>query len=254
MESGFEEIVTPFFSYMSHLDVKEDKKFIRLQNERNHTIALRPDSTLDVVRIITKRLGRSTGHRKWFYIQPVFIFPNEEHYQIGAELIGCSDIGENLSLAVKIVESFSIEPVLQLSNIQIPITLSRLLNVDIDIFKTGNIEEILDLNEPWLNALIYVRNSAHLEKAIEAAPDSIRQELVRLHRLGERTAYANKVYAPLYYASMEYYEGLFFRMFMNNQTLLMGGVYRGEEIHSCGFAIYTDPIVEMKVENEEKDQ
>ena len=81
---GFEEIVTPLFSYHQHESFDEQKPLVRLNDEENHEVTLRADSTADVVRIVTKRLGRSTESKKWFYIQPTVTFPTKEQYQIGA--------------------------------------------------------------------------------------------------------------------------------------------------------------------------
>lgn len=90
---GFEEIVTPSFSFdLSKNSIREP---ISIVDDNNNKMILRNDSTKDVVRIITKRLGRSTTHKKWFYAQSVFNYPSKEQYQIGAEWIGCQTV-ENI--------------------------------------------------------------------------------------------------------------------------------------------------------------
>ena len=81
LKVGFEEIVSPHFSYSNHQAIEDTKKLIQLFDEENHPVALRADSTLDIVRIVLRRLSRSTDHKKWFYIQPVFSYPTNEHYQ-----------------------------------------------------------------------------------------------------------------------------------------------------------------------------
>ena len=77
-KNGFEEILTPNFSYSQHQSIEDNKKLIKFSDEENEQVSLRADSTLDVVRIITKRLGRATNHRKWFYVQPIFSYPSKE--------------------------------------------------------------------------------------------------------------------------------------------------------------------------------
>ena len=79
---GFEEIVTPIFSYHQHKSIADERELIKVNDENNNSISLRADSTIDVVRIIEKRLGRNTEHKKWFYIQSVFRYPTDEQYQI----------------------------------------------------------------------------------------------------------------------------------------------------------------------------
>ena len=69
-DCGFSEIITPFFSYHQRSVVKE-QKLLRFSDKANASLALRSDSTVDVVRIITRRL-KDEKTKKWFYIQPVF--------------------------------------------------------------------------------------------------------------------------------------------------------------------------------------
>ncbi len=77
-DENFEEVVTPNFSYMQHQSIEDGKKIITMSDEQNNQLSLRADSSLDVVRIITKRLGRTTSHKKWFYVQPIFTYPSTE--------------------------------------------------------------------------------------------------------------------------------------------------------------------------------
>jgi ATP phosphoribosyltransferase regulatory subunit HisZ len=89
-QEHYEEIATPVFSYHQH-DSIDEQELIRFSDNQNHIISLRADSTLDIVRIITKRLGKSSNQKKWFYIQPVYKFPTLEVNQIGVEEIENSD-------------------------------------------------------------------------------------------------------------------------------------------------------------------
>ncbi|HIP56187.1 MAG TPA: ATP phosphoribosyltransferase regulatory subunit, partial [Arcobacter sp.] len=82
---NFDEIVTPNFSYSQHQSIDDENQLIKISDSENNQVSLRADSTLDVARIITRRLGRTTSHKKWFYIQPVFSYPSNENYQIGLE-------------------------------------------------------------------------------------------------------------------------------------------------------------------------
>jgi ATP phosphoribosyltransferase regulatory subunit HisZ len=128
---GFEEIITPNFSYSGHQSIDEDTQLITLADESNNSLALRADSTLDVVRIISKRLGRATIHKKWFYIQPVFTYPATENYQIGAEWIGHNNISEIINLNCELLKNLSLNPLIQIANINIPLIISKELNIDI---------------------------------------------------------------------------------------------------------------------------
>ena len=61
--NGYEEIVTPLFSYHQHLSIADERELIRINDAKNNSLSLRADSTIDVVRIIEKRLGRNTEQK-----------------------------------------------------------------------------------------------------------------------------------------------------------------------------------------------
>ena len=98
---GFEEIATPLFSYHQHKFIEDEKVLIRLSDDKNRELSIRADSTIDVVRLITNRLGRSTEHKKWFYIQPVYRYPTQEFHQIGAEVLESNDVAAILKILIK---------------------------------------------------------------------------------------------------------------------------------------------------------
>jgi len=115
---GFAEIVTPLFSYHQQVSFDDKKPLLKLNDEENHEVTLRADSTADVVRIVTKRLGRSTESKKWFYVQPTVTFPTKEQYQIGAEVIDGS-FEEVAKTAVMLLAEMDAKPVMQIANIRI---------------------------------------------------------------------------------------------------------------------------------------
>ena len=240
---GYEEIVTPLLSYHQHESLDE-KELIRFSDSQNHIITLRADSTLDVVRIITKRLGRSVEQKKWFYIQPVFRYPSLEQYQIGAEAIDTSDLSMSINDSAKILESLSLKPLLQVSNINIPKLIAKKLGIGLDVFKSANVEALLGLEVPWLSKLAYLQEIESIDEVMEEVDEELRLELEKIKLLVSRIKYDNIVIAPLYYAKMHYYDNLFFRYIEKNATLGMGGNYRYKEVDSTGFALYTDNIME----------
>lgn len=242
--SGFEEIVTPLFSYHQHLSISDEWELLRLGDVKNHAMSLRADSTIDVVRIIKKRLGTNTTHKKWFYIQPVYSFPSTEQYQVGAEIIDEGNLAVVLNEATAILDALSIEPLLQISNINIPRILSEMLDLNLDDFRHVNIEKFLALNIEWLSQLVYLEKVEQIDPLLLIAPDVIRDELLKIKKLCTGLQYPNFVIAPLYYAKMLYYDELFFRVIEKNEVYAMGGRYKDEETVSVGFAIYTDALVE----------
>jgi len=246
-KENYDEIVTPFFSYHQHQTIDE-KSLIRYADTQNHILSMRADSTLDVVRIITKRLGRSVAQKKWFYIQPVFRYPSSEQYQIGAEYLGNDDLSVSINDSAKIIQKLDLNPLLQISNINIPRILSEKFNLNLDVFKNANLEEIFKLDIAWLSKLASLQHISQIEEVIEEVPESIKSELTKIKDLCDNISYENIAIAPLFYTKMRYYDNLFFRYFENNNTLGMGGNYCYEKIDSTGFALYTDNLIEELLE------
>ncbi len=244
-KNGFEEILTPNFSYSQHQSIEDNKKLIKFSDEENEQVSLRADSTLDVVRIITKRLGRATNHRKWFYIQPIFSYPSKEDYQIGCEWIEHNNISDIMNLTADILRAIKIEPILQISNINIPKLISTELNISIDILKNGEISELLKLNCDWLDSLLRVKDIKSLENIIEKVPNILKKELEILLEKSKEVKYSNIIIAPMYYGSLKYYNGVYYRVIDKNLVLCRGGMYETDGISSLGFALYTDNLLKM---------
>ena len=244
-KNGFEEIVTPLFSYHQHHSIADEKELVRVNDEKNHNISLRADSTVDVVRLIQKRLGRNTAQKKWFYIQPVFTYPTNEQYQVGVESIGDEDLTAVVNLSLSILQKLELKPLLQISNIKIPQLLVEMFDaLSLDDFRHLNIDKMLSLNVEWLTKLVYLQHAHQLDDIIAIAPQAIQAELEKLKTLAEGIEYDNLVIAPMYYAKMLYYHELFFRIIENNKVYARGGEYKVDEQTSVGFAIYTDELIE----------
>lgn len=243
--NGFEEIVTPNFSYSQHQSIDDRKELITLSDESNNILALRADSTLDVVRIITKRLGRSTMHKKWFYIQPVFTYPANETYQIGAEWIGYDNVSDMINLNCNLLAELNVDAFVQIANINIPSIISKEYDIDINLFKNGEIGSLFDLNIDWLTALIKVTNTKELEDIIDLIPESLKGECKKLITIGNGVSYKNVTISPIYYSAMKYYDNIFYRVLNEKTTIAKGGGYKSNGVDSLGFALYTDNLLKV---------
>lgn len=243
-EAGFEEMLTPLFSYHQHQSICDERELIRLSDSENHPMSLRADSTIDVVRIINKRLDGNTEHKKWFYIQPVYRYPAIEQYQVGVEIIDEINLSVALKQATRILKSLEMSPLLQISNINVPRILSEMLDLELDDFRHVNIEKFLSLDIEWLRRLVYVQHPNEIDSVLEIVPEQLKGELIKIKELCAELEYPNVVIAPLYYAKMLYYDELFFRVIEENEVYAMGGRYKSDETVSVGFAIYTDALVE----------
>lgn len=242
---GFEEIVTPIFSYHQHECFNDKKPLVRLNDEYNHEVTLRADSTADVVRIVTKRLGRSTESKKWFYIQPTVTFPTREQYQIGVEIID-GRFEEVVRSATLLLKEIDIEPVMQIANIHIPHLLNERYGVSLNVLKSMHVEQIMKAELPWIEQLVRINTTVDLDD-LDMFPDDIREELEKIREATQHVAYERIVISPLFYAKMRYYDSLTFRMFEGNSLLAMGGIYTIDNVEAAGFALYTDECIVNKM-------
>jgi histidyl-tRNA synthetase len=242
---GFSEIVTPLFSYHQQMSFDDKKPLIRLNDEQNDEITLRADSTADVVRIVTKRLGRSTESKKWFYIQPTVTFPTKEQYQIGAEVIDGS-FEECAKTTIMLLEQMEATPVMQIANIRIPHLLNEKYGVSLDVLKSMHIEQIMAIDLPWIEQLVRVNVVSDLDD-LSAFPSDIKVELEKIKEATQAVKYKHMVLSPLFYAKMRYYDSLTFRMFEGNGLLAMGGIYNVDGVEAAGFALYTDECIAYKM-------
>jgi histidyl-tRNA synthetase len=243
--NGFQEIVTPIFSYHQHLSIADEKELIRVNDKQNNSLSLRADSTIDVVRIIEKRLGVNTQEKKWFYVQPVVTYPTTEQYQVGVEYMGEKKLSSVLNLATKIFTKLEVKPLTQISNIKIPELLVEMFDsLSIDDFKHINIDKFISLKVEWLTKLVYLQYIDQIDDVIAIAPKEIQDELAKMKDLCSEMSCDNTVLAPMYYAKMLYYDELFFRVIKDNEVFARGGRYKNADLTSVGFAIYTDALCE----------
>jgi histidyl-tRNA synthetase len=243
---GFAEIVTPLFSYHQQVSFDDKKPLLKLNDEQNHEVTLRADSTADVVRIVTKRLGRSTASKKWFYIQPTVTFPTKEQYQIGAEVIDGS-FEEIAKTTIMLLDEMDAKPVMQIANIRIPHLLNEKYGVSLDVLKSMHVEQIMATDLPWIEQLVRVNAVSDLDD-LSAFPSDIKAELEKIKEATQAVKYENMVISPLFYAKMRYYDSLTFRMFEENALLAMGGIYTIDGVEAAGFALYTDECVAYKMD------
>lgn len=244
-EEGFEEIVTPNFSYSGHQSIDDPKSLITLSDADHNSLALRADSTLDVVRIISKRLGRATLHKKWFYIQPVFTYPANESYQIGAEWIGHDNISDMINLNCKLLKKLAVSSLVQIANINIPLILSKEYSISIELFKNAEIGALFALDFEWLTKLIAVKTAEDLENILDMLPKCIEKECKKLISIAKEIEYENVNISPIYYSAMKYYDDIYYRVINDNLTVAKGGGYKSNGINSLGFAIYTDSLLKV---------
>jgi len=229
----YEEIVSPFFSY-HQLEALSEKELIRFTDKENRNLALRGDSSIDIIRIVLKRLKSEA--KKWFYIQPVFRAPSTEINQIGAEWLE-GNIEDILNTNINILKRLNKNYPLVLSHIQIPKKVCELTGLDIEDIKKMRIYKF---KEPWLKELLKINKPEDID--LNVYPYEIVEFLKELIETSKKINY-DIILAPLYVANLRYYTGLFYRFINKNDVIAKGGEYIVEGIRSSGFSIYTDNLL-----------
>ncbi|WP_457564759.1 ATP phosphoribosyltransferase regulatory subunit [Caminibacter sp.] len=229
----YEEIVSPYFSY-HQLEALSEKELIRFTDNENRSLALRGDSSIDIIRIVLKRLKSEA--KKWFYIQPVFRAPSTEIYQIGAEWLE-GDLSDVIKTNINILQRLNKNYPLVISHIKIPKAVCELTNLEMEDIKKMRIDKF---KEPWLRELLNITTLSDLEN--KEFPDSINKYLNEMKNVAERLNY-DIILAPLYVANLRYYTGVFYRFLNKNDVIAKGGEYEVEGIKSSGFSIYTDNLL-----------
>lgn len=240
-ENGFEEIATPYFSY--HQTRTEEKEIITFSDVSNNRVSLRADSAQDVVRLITKRLGRSTEHTKWFYVQPVFKYPTTEKHQIGAEWIDNDQIADAANLCCEMLANFEEDFALQIGNITIPKLVSEETGIPMELFTSHNIEAISSYKIDWVDRLMEISMSDEIPEILEQVSAPIRTELEKLYNAARAVQARRIIVTPVHHTALEYYDELFFRCIYKSRMVAMGGSYLVDGSRATGFAIYTDELI-----------
>jgi len=239
---NFQEMITPIFSY-HQIKSLSSQKLIHLTDRNNFPMNLRADSTVDISKLMLKRIGRNSDNSRWFYIQPVYRYPSIEQYQIGAENIGNTDLKEILNINIQIFNEINFTPILQISNTLIPRVIAKELNISINLFKNIEIRKILGLDIDWLKELLYLEKVEDISKVRKISPKFIQDELEKLEELTRSINYPKIRVAPLYYTKMDYYDNLVFKFIQKNKVFSRGGNYSVDGYGSVGFSIYTDEVL-----------
>ncbi|WP_299546363.1 ATP phosphoribosyltransferase regulatory subunit [uncultured Helicobacter sp.] len=246
--NGYEEIITPTFSYLEHQRDTKSREVVRTNNQYNHQIALRNDSTIDTIRLLAPHLRENTLSKRWFYIQPVFIYPTTEIHQIGVENLENCDIAPFIKMSLEILDSNFLspkqKPFLQLANVRIPQICAEIFGIPLIAFEKIDVGVIAN-SSPIMQDLLSVHDVKSLQDFLQLhnnLAQNLKEALEQLINLAK--AMPDCILSPLYYAPMSYYTGLFFRFFADNATLIMGGEYAILEQNACGFGIYTDDLIQ----------
>jgi histidyl-tRNA synthetase len=223
----YEEIVSPFFSY-HQLEALDESELVRFSDDKNRTLALRGDSSIDIIRLVIRRLKSEA--KKWFYIQPVFRYPSIEINQIGAEWLE-GELQDVLKTNIHIFERLNRNYSLHISHTAIAKIVSQISGVSLEDIKAMRIYKFND----WMIELV----RGNLED-LSIYPLQIRDYLKELKDIAQEFS---AIITPLFVDDLRYYDGVFYRFIKDNEVFAKGGEYRVDGIRSVGFSIYTDNLI-----------
>lgn len=240
--NGYEEILTPTFSYLQYQRDIQNREAIRISNKHNHQMILRQDSTIDAMRLLTPYLSENLVGKKWFYIQPVFVYPTTEINQIGVENLEDNDILSFVYICVDIFKKINLAPYLQIGSGNIAKICHLEFGVPLEVFKKMDINALIK-SDFFLKELLEARDVESLQGLAKKAPKNLQNELNKIIEFGNKIAYKDLIISPLMYPPMEYYDDLFFRFFIDNHTIILGGSYEILKRRALGFGVYTDNVI-----------
>ncbi|MCK8824243.1 ATP phosphoribosyltransferase regulatory subunit [Fuchsiella alkaliacetigena] len=116
-EWGYQEVITPTFEFFSALSIgtgsELQEKMYKFFNRQGEIMALRPEMTAPIARLVTNRFSGQEIPLRLSYLANVFRYEaplagrKREFYQAGVELIGCEESladAEIIALAIEALE------------------------------------------------------------------------------------------------------------------------------------------------------
>jgi histidyl-tRNA synthetase len=280
---GYEEIKTPTLEYL-HLFTSAGTltpgmlgkvySFLDWDGWSGERVVLRPDATIPVARLYIESLSEKEL-AKLFYIVNTFIFEesgkkDREKWQCGAELIGIgsplADV-ELIALALEVLKKLGLEEVeLRLSHAGLIRGILQKLGLDSDE-QNKAFDRILDgdasvisqikTEKPGLVPLLELQGKS--SGFIKNLASSFSLDLPELKPQIDDFIYIADTLRSLGYdyqidiasvRGFEYYTGMIFQLFINNEKVGGGGRYDalipamgGKNTPASGFALYLDLLM-----------
>ncbi|MCD8095618.1 MAG: ATP phosphoribosyltransferase regulatory subunit [Ruminococcus sp.] len=282
---GYSEVVTTgmeFYDvFLGTSRTFQQESIYKLCDSKNRLIALRPDSTIPIARLVATRLKGAQLPLRLYYNQSIYENNaslrghSDEVVQAGIELIG----GENtkradyeaLCTAIEALASFGKDFRFEIGHIGYFKVLVKRLNID-----SRTEEEIRQLinskNYPALNDMLDEMGESEVITALKALPslfggeevfdraamlyidDEIREILDNLKSVYNRLkalGYEDKIIVDLgIVRHTDYYTGIVFKGYLTGigDSVLKGGRYDkllgefGEDLPAVGFGVNCDAI------------
>jgi ATP phosphoribosyltransferase regulatory subunit len=283
---GYQEIHTPIIEFVENMAMNLGpeiiKKMFKFQDFNGEIVALRPEMTIPIARVVASKMQEIVPPLRVFYISNVFRYSPEynerdrEFWQVGAELIGYPSIeadGEIIALLVSIIRTIGlmdykisigkvnfIESVLDLTNLsnyQKIVLQSIISNRDIKSFEkmTKKAKIKSEINDFLLQLLSLEKLEDILKIGLRNIPliDDFLSEMYTLYDiLADYNCLDNVVFDPTLNRNIDYYTGIIFEVSLPNLNLTLGGGGRFDnliekfgqnKLSGIGFALEVDELV-----------
>ena len=292
---GFTEVVTPEIEFMDVFTLPSchipEEGMYKLTDRKGRLIALRPDSTMPIARLVSTRMKdfpvpiRLFYNQKVYHATPSLAGKSDEELQSGIEIIGVSGVRADLeavSLAVETLEACNPSDYrLELGHIAIFNRLIEKYQIDGELGE--EIRSLIEMkNYPALNDLLDSALPEPAAFAFKQLPrlfggDEIFDQAIRVLDDPEITkiiGYLRDLYFALEQLGLQdkvsvdlglvnqahYYTGVLFRGYISGfgQAVLSGGRYDrlfaefGLSHPAIGFGINLDAVLASVMENRPK--
>ncbi len=282
---GYSQLIPPTFEYYENLALglspSVQEATYRFLDHRGHTLALRPDLTIQTARIVGTKLYDQPMPQRYFYVEPVFRYievqagRQREFTQAGIELLGAATPAadaEVVALAVEALRAAGLTD-FRVSIGHINFFRALLAEAGLPPDAAENVQEAIDRksrtsvraalnghNAPAAEAMealpSLVGGPEILDRARDLAPWPAAQaaldNLAAIYDWLSRAGLAEPIIIDLAEVrGMNYYTGLTFEAFAGGMgfALLNGGRYDhlvgqfGPECPSVGFALGVDRLM-----------
>ena len=116
---GYQEVVTPTFEFYQALAAagsngEQEQNLFKFLDRQGHILALRPDMTTPIARLVATRMKDALAPQRLFYLSNVFSYAEpqvgrqREFFQAGVEFIGSASgdaDGEVVALAIEVLKA-----------------------------------------------------------------------------------------------------------------------------------------------------
>lgn len=285
---GYSEVVTPGIEFYDVFN--KSSRFLsqeclyKLVDSKGRLIALRPDSTIPIARMVATRLKEAVLPLRLFYNQsvysnnPLLSGRSDEIVQAGIELIGSSSKRADLEVlctAIQVLSAYD-EDKFRLEIGDIGFFKELVLKLDVDENISEEIRHLIEVkNYPALNDLLDSIGDNKITNALKQLPrlfggeevfekasilfsdeniDKILCDLKELYKKLATLGYDGKITVDLGIVNRtDYYSGVVFRGYLYGygEAVLSGGRYNklisefGLDIPATGFAVNVDAVATM---------